>query len=203
MELPVYDKKRKPLVEPDLTEKRNTLIKENQGLVISIAKRYVNKHVLIEDLIQEGFLGLIAAAERFDTERGCQFSTYAVYWIRYYISRAVRKATKGYESLYLDKSMGEDGDSTLVESIMDENEPLSYEVAEQNEQIQFVAEMVSCLKPKERRIVELRFGLNSEIEHSFEEIGELLNLSKERVREIEVKALKRLRNLIVSYISMR
>jgi RNA polymerase primary sigma factor len=203
MTIPVYDEKRESPNKSDLIELRNALVEANQGLVISIAKRYTNGHIPIEDLIQEGNLGLIIAAERFDTERGCQFSTYAVYWIRDYISRAARKAMRDYELLSLDKSMGEYEDSTLVESIIDENGPLPYEVAEQNEQIQFVAEMVSCLKPQERRIIELRFGLNGEIEHSFEEIGEPLNLSKERVRQIEVKALKRLRYLTVSFISMR
>jgi RNA polymerase sigma factor (sigma-70 family) len=194
-----YDEKRESPIEPNFIENRNDLIKGNQGLVISIAKRYVNKHIPIEDLIQEGFLGLIVAAERFDIKRGCQFSTYAVYYIRDYVIRAVRKAMKGYDSLFLDISMGKDEDSTLIEYIIDEDEPLPYEVAEQNEQRQFVAEMVSCLKPQERRIIELRFGMNSECEHSFREIGKLLNLSKEQVRQIEVKALKRLRDLAVPF----
>ena len=198
----VYDENRKSPVESDLIEKRNALVEANHGLVISIAKRYVNGHVLIEDLIQEGYLGLIAATERFDAERGCQFSTYAVYWIRGYISRAARKAMNGGELLSLNMPVGEDENSTLVEFIVDEDEASPYEAAEQNEQIQFVAEMMSCLKPRERRVIELRFGLNSEIEHSFEEVGGLLNLSKERVRQIEVKALERLRELTIPFHSV-
>ncbi len=192
----VYDEKRESPNESDLIELRNALVEANQGLVISIVKKYANGHVPIEDLIQEGNLGLIVAAERFDPERGCQFSTYAVWWIRDYVSRATRDVTmNGGQLLSLHLPMGEDGDSTLVDFIPDENAVSPCELTEKNELKALVTEMVSCLKPRERRVIELRFGLNGTHEHSLEETGEILGISKERVRQIGVKALQRLRKL--------
>lgn len=192
----VYDEKGESPNESDLIELRKALVEANQGLVISIVKKYANGYVPIEDLIQEGNLGLIVAAERFDPERGWQFSTYAVWWIRDYVGRATRDVTmNGGQLQSLDLPVGEDGDSTLVDFIPDENAVSPCELAEENELKELVTEMVSCLKPRERRVIELRFGLNGTHEHSLEETGETLGISKERVRQIEVKALGRLRKL--------
>jgi len=167
----VCNEKREPPNKSVHVEKRNALVEANYGLVISVVKRYANGHVPMGDLIQEGNLGLIAAAERFDIERGCRFSTYAVWWIRGYVSRA------------------------MADLIPDENAVSPCELAEKNELKERVRETVSCLKPRERRVVELRFGLNGTPEHSLKETGEILGKSKERVRQIEVKALARLRKL--------
>ena len=192
----VYDEKGGLPNESNLIEKRNALVEANQGLVISIAKGYANGHVPIEDLIQEGNLGLIVAAERFDTERGCRFSTYAMWWIRGFVSRVTRdKTMNGRKLQSLDLPVDEDGDNILADLIPDENTVSPCELAEKNELKKLVTEMVSCLKPRERRVIELHFGLNGTHEHSLKEIGEILGVSKERVRQIEVKALGRLRKL--------
>lgn len=184
-------------------EKRNALVEANYGLVISVVKRYANRHVLMEDLIQEGNLGLIAAADRFDIERGCRFSTYAVWWIRGYVSRATRNMTmNSRELLFLDLPVDEDGDNMLADLIPDENAVSPCELAEKNELKERVRETVSCLKPRERRVIELRFGLNGTPEHSLKETGEILGKSKERVRQIEVKALTRLRKLAGTFNSI-
>jgi RNA polymerase primary sigma factor len=192
----LYDERRESLNESDHIKLRNALVEANQGLVISIAKGYANRHVPIEDLIQEGNLGLIDAAERFDIGRGCQFSTYAIWRIRDYVSRATRNMTmNGREVLSLDLPVDEDGDNILADLIPDENTMSPCELAGKNELKEHVKEMVSCLKPCERRVIELRFGFDGAPEHSLREIGEILGISKERVRQIEVKALGRLRKL--------
>ena len=192
----VYDEKRESPNESDLIEKRNALVEANQGLVISIAKGYANGHVPIEDLIQEGNLGLIVAAERFDTERGCRFSTYAMWWIRGFVSRATRdKTMNGRKLQSLDLPVDEDGDNIRADFTPDENIVPPYELAEKNELKERVKEMVSCLKLCERRVIELRFGFDGTPEHSLREIGEILGISKERVRQIEAKALGELRKL--------
>jgi len=199
----VYDKKRESPNESDLIEKRNALVEANQGLVISIAKRYANGHVLIEDLIQEGNLGLIVAAERFDTEIGCRFSTYAMWWIRGFVSRATRdKTMNGRKLQSLDLPVDEDGDNILADLIPDENAVSPCELAEKNELKELITEMISCLKPLERRVIELHFGLKGTPEHSLKEIGEISGISKERVRQIEVKALGRLRKLAGTFHSI-
>ena len=193
----IYGEREKSSNDSEFIELRNTLGEANQGLVFSIVKKYANGYVPVEDLIQEGNLGLIVAAERFDTERGFRFSTYAVWWIRGYTSRAARDMEmNGREVLSLDMPVGEDGDKNLLDIIPDENTVSPCELAEKNELKQLVAEMVSCLRPRERRVIELCFGLNGTSEHSLKEIGEILGISKERVRQIEVKALGRLRKLV-------
>jgi len=185
-------------------EKRNALVEANQGLVISIAKRCANRHVPIEDLIQEGNLGLIAAAERFDTERGCRFSTYAMLWIRGFVSRVTRdKIMNGRKLQSLDLPVDEDGDNILADLIPDENTVPPDELAEKNEFEERVKEMVSCLKLCERRVIELRFGFDGTPEHSLREIGEILGISKERVRQIESKALGELRKLAGTFHSIK
>jgi len=200
----VYDEKRESPNESNLIEKRNALVEANQGLVISIAKGYANGHVPIEDLIQEGNLGLIVAAERFDTERGCRFSTYAMWWIRGFVSRVTRdKTMNGRKLQSLDLPVDEDGDNILADLIPDENAVSPCELAEKNELKELITEMISCLKPRERRVIELHFGLNGTPEHSLREIGEILGISKERVRQIEVKALGRLRKLAGTFHSIR
>jgi len=185
-------------------EKRNALVEANQGLVISIAKRYANRYVPIEDLIQEGNLGLIAAAARFDTERGCRFSTYAMWWIRYYVRKAIHDETMNGRKLQsLDLPVDEDGNNILADLIPDENIISPCELAVKNELKELVKEMVSCLKPCERRVIELHFGLDGTPEHSLREIGEILGVSKERVRQIEAKAFGRLQKLAGPFHSIK
>lgn len=199
----VYDEKRESPNESDLIEKRNALVEANQGLVISIAKRYENRYVPIEDLIQEGNLGLIAAAERFDTEMGRRFSTYAVWWIIGYVSKTIRdEIIKGQKLQCLGLPVAEDGDNILADLIPDKNTMSPSELAEKNELNEHVKEMVSCLKPRERRVIELRFGFNGTQKHSHRETGEILGISKEGVRQIEVKALERLRKLAGPFYSI-
>lgn len=163
----VYDEKGESLDESDLINKRNALVEANQGLVIWIARRYANRYVPIEDLIQEGNLGLITAAERFDTEMGCRFSTYAVWWIIGYVIKAILDdTTNGQKLQSLDLPVDEDGDNILADLIPDENTMSPCELAGKNELKEHVKEMVSCLKPCERRVIELRFGFDGAPEHS-------------------------------------
>ena len=227
---------------------RNKLAEGNVRLVISEAKRYMNRGLDFGDLVQEGNLGLLKAIDKYDYKRGFKFSTYATWWIRQAITRAVadhsrtiripihmietitkiNKAQKALlqekgrqpsieeiaeylempisrvekalsvakEPLSMDKPVGSDGDTSLGEIIYDES-TLS---AEEELKIQSLRERLNMalkmLSPRERKVIELRFGLDGKKPRTLEEIAQEMNLTRERVRQLEVQALEKLRNPI-------
>jgi RNA polymerase primary sigma factor len=225
---------------------RQHLTKANTRLVISIAKRYMGKGVPFLDLIQEGNLGLMKAVGKFDHRRGCKFSTYATWWIRQCIFRAlsrqgrvirmpqhisdkIRKMyrtaqyleqrsgkppsaaevgeelgispqrvrwmkAKSRRALSLEKPVGEDGDAQLAQFIPDEDSPAPAEIAEDSLLAEAVNEVLASLTPREERILRLRYGLEGGRDWTLKEVGAKFGLTRERIRQIERKALRRLRH---------
>ena len=230
-------------------EIRKYIASANLRLVVSIAKRYINRGLQLLDLIQEGNLGLMTAIDKFDLSRGFKFSTYATHWIRQAItraitdkSRAIRIPTHVSETLSkinktkaifiqthdgrrptneeiseitgfsvkeiektlkfesdivsLEEPVGTDdkGDqTTLGEFIADENASTDY-AGELSILKDLIAEVLEGLKPREREVIILRFGLNGGTAMTLDEVGKQFNVTHERVRQIEVKALKKLRS---------
>ncbi len=225
---------------------RERLVKANSRLVVSMARRYIGRGVPFADLIQEGNLGLMRAIERFDPERGYRFSTYAIWWIRQAVSRAVaeqgrlirlpahkveelnrlrrasRRLTKGLgreptqgelatemgmesekvesllnvveEPVSLDTPVGDEEMCTLAEFIEDEETPSPNAVASHSLLEEQVEEALASLTPREAKVLRLRFGLEDGRPHTLEEVGEEVGLTRERVRQIQADALRRLRH---------
>jgi RNA polymerase primary sigma factor len=225
---------------------REHIIKANTRLVVSIAKRYMGRGVAFLDLIQEGNLGLMKAVEKYDVHRGFRFSTYATWWIRQTITRAIAdqartirlpvhmndrirqiyKATHDLEQrlgrvptpeelaaevnmdlekvqwilkiswlpLSLETPVGDDEDSELGMFIEDELSPTPIQSAYQSMLKDKIEEVLGTLTPREARILRMRFGLDTGVPFTLEEVGEKFGLTRERIRQIEGKALRRLRH---------
>lgn len=227
---------------------REALIKANQRLVISVAKRYRGLGVPFLDLIQEGNLGLMRAVERFDPNKGNRLSTYAMWWIRQSIIRAVanlsrtirvpihagereRKLRKvaqelqqslgrtptanelaielgltprqvqrlqnmGQQAVSLDQPIreGEADGSSLADLIEDENSLAPADLAAQRLLRDDVSAVLADLKPREAEVLRLRYGLEGERVHTLKEVGELMGVTRERVRQLEMRALRKLRH---------
>jgi len=228
-----------------VTEAKNELITRNLRLVVNIAKNYVGRGLPLLDLIQEGNIGLMKAVDKFKYEKGFKFSTYATWWIRQAITRALIDQTKTIRvpvhmmefynrvtkaSREITQQLGKepsneeiaiklgvpmrkveevfraiqdpialqtpvgDEDTELEDFIGDKNSPSPYSDTERVEISEHIQRVLRTLTPKEEKVIRMRFGIGAERDHTLEEVGRHLSITRERVRQIEAKALRKLKH---------
>lgn len=225
---------------------RRTMIESNLRLVVNIAKRYISRGFPLQDLIEEGNIGLIKSVERFKTSKGCKFSTYATYWIKQSIERAIANQSNivrlpihitadisrvtrtareltaqfdreptlreisektGFSGRYVKKldaisrksfsiETREGGEQSLLEKIPDDTFPTPMELIDEARRSNKIDSWLGLLDVTERKIIKLRFGLDKEGPKTLEAIGRHLGVTRERIRQIEAKALNKLRKII-------